>query len=180
MKRISTPIAFTRILTVCFTLASVSIAFAQSDISEDSQRHKACSERTLFGDYGTKIDGALLPPNGPSVPLRTLVLFHFEGNGNLILRDYVVLNGKPQSDGFRGPSSGTYIVDSDCTGSASLVSPPLTFHFIVVKDGKEFSWLSMETRSAVSVRRYIDSGTFGTCSIYKAINSAFQDALHQI
>ena len=138
MKRNSISMTFTRIVTLCFTLALASVAFAQSDSSENSQRHKACSDRTLFGDYGTKIEGILLGQNGgPNAELRTLVLFHFEGNGNLTARDYVVLNGKPQSETFREPSGGTYSIDSDCTGSAVLVAGP-KFHFIVVKNGQEF------------------------------------------
>jgi hypothetical protein len=140
MKDNSTSIAsitLTRIVTVCFALASGTVAFAQSDFSENGQRHKACSDRTLFGDYGTKIDGTILGP--PNLPLRTLVLFHFEGNGNMTARDYVVLNGKPQSEGWREPVGGTYGVNPDCTGSAMVVAnPPIRFHFIVVKDGKEF------------------------------------------
>ena len=138
MKRNSIPMTVIRTVTVCFAVASAGIAVAQSNSSEDWRRHKGCSDRTLFGDYGTKVEGMLLGQNGgPNPPLRTLVLFHFEGNGNLTQRDYVVLNGKPLSDNFREPSGGTYGIEPDCTGWAELVAGP-KFHFIVVKNGKQF------------------------------------------
>ncbi len=133
-----TSIIFTRILTACFALASGTLAFGQSNSSETSQAHKACacSNRTLLGDYGTKLEGTIL---GPNFLLRTLILAHFDGEGGITEVDHVVLNGVPPGEEWR-PSSGTYTVNPDCTGSAMILipgNPPIDFHFIVVNHGKE-------------------------------------------
>jgi hypothetical protein len=131
--------ALARILTVCSVLSSGALAVAQSDSSGVSEVCKVCSNRTLFGDYGAKIEGTILGP--PDLALRTLVLFHFEGDGNMTEVDHVVLNGMPPAEEWR-PTSGTYTVNPNCTGSAVITvspgEPPLAFHFIVVKHGKEF------------------------------------------
>jgi hypothetical protein len=126
-----------RSLTLTFVLASCKLATAQAEPSGAHRWHKTCSNRTLFGDYGTKLEGTIL---GPNLTLRTLVLAHFEGDGNLNSKDYVVLDGMPPVEEWR-QLTGTYLVNSDCTGSATLNVPPgyppLKFHFIIVKDGQE-------------------------------------------
>src|SRR5438105_14065734 len=106
---------------VCFVVASGALALAQSNSSADSQSHKGCSNRTLVGHYGAKIEGTIL---GPNLPLRTLVLFDFGGEGNMTAVDHVVLNGMPPApeEEWR-PTSGTYTVNPDCTGSAVIANP---------------------------------------------------------
>jgi hypothetical protein len=147
MKRNLTSSALGGFLTVCFVLASATLACAQSNSSGASPVHKVCSNQTLFGDYGTKLEGTIL---GPNLPLRTLILAHFDGEGNIAEVDHVVLNGMPPEEEWR-PSSGTYTVNPDCTGSAVITipgNPPINYHFIVVKNGKEI--LEVVDGSAVS------------------------------
>jgi hypothetical protein len=137
-----------QILTLTFVLASCKLVMAQSEAAGASRRHKPCSNRTLFGDYGTKLEGTIL---GPNLTLRTLVLAHFDGEGNMTSKDYVVLNGLPPAEEWR-QLTGTYTVNPDCTGSATVDvapgQPSLRFHFIVVKDGQEI--LEVVDGSAVS------------------------------
>jgi hypothetical protein len=92
VKRNLTSITFARIFAVCFVLASGALALAQSNSSGASPARKVCSNRTLFGDYGTKLEGTIL---GPNLPLRTLIMAHFDGEGNITEVDHVVLNGVP-------------------------------------------------------------------------------------
>jgi hypothetical protein len=138
MKNNLTSIVLARIFTVCF-LAAGALAFAQSNSSGAFRTHRVCSNRTLFGDYGTKLEGRILDPN---LTLRTLILAHFDGEGNINEVDHVVLNGMPPApeDEWR-PTTGTYTVNPDCTGSATITfpagAPPLMYHFIVVKNGRE-------------------------------------------
>jgi hypothetical protein len=137
MKNNLTSIILARIFTVCF-VASGALAFAQSNSSGAFPTHKVCSNRTLFGDYGTKLEGTIL---GPNFPLRTLILAHFDGEGNVTEVDHVVLNGVPPASNEEWrPSTGTYTVNPDCTGSAAIMipgNPPINYHFVVVKHGKE-------------------------------------------
>lgn len=90
----------------------------------------------LQGDYGVKIEGTLL---GPKWPLRTLALFHFDGRRTLTSRSYVVLNGVPTSNDWSSKVTGTYSVNSDCTGSGSIDEvPPIPFHIVVTNGGRQF------------------------------------------
>ncbi len=125
-----------------FGLLSGRTARAQSHFSPDfgahtSEAHKGCSNRTLQGDYGFQIEGTLF---GPNFSLRTLTMTHFSGNGKLSGVDYVVVNGMPPLEEWR-PSSGTYKINPDCTGSASIEvapdAPPLSYHFVVVSNGRK-------------------------------------------
>ncbi|HEY4047717.1 MAG TPA: hypothetical protein VGM27_12710 [Acidobacteriaceae bacterium] len=140
MKGNSTPInsiILTLMLIVCSASTSATLARAQSNSSADSEVHKGCSNRTLLGDYGFQIEGTLF---GPNYSLRTLTLTRFHGNGNLTEVDHVVLNGVPPDQEWR-PTSGTYSVNPDCTGSASIAiapgAPPLNYHFVVVNHGQK-------------------------------------------
>ena len=137
-----------RSLTLTFALTSCQLATAQSEASGAHRWHKPCSNRTLFGDYGTKLEGTIL---GPNLTLRTLVLAHFDGAGNMTSKDYVVLNGMPPVEEWR-QLTGTYTVNPDCTGSATVDvppgQPPLKFHIIVVRDGQQI--LEVVDGSAIS------------------------------
>ena len=145
MKRKSTAtnsMSTSRILFACFVLASSTFAIAQSptegpEVRGDSEGHKCtCSNRTLSGAYGTQIEGDL----SSGLPLRTLTLAHYDGAGKLSGVDHVIVDGNPPDEEWR-PSNGTYNVNPDCTGSASIEVPPgfppLTYHFIVTDHGRE-------------------------------------------
>ncbi len=122
-----------RVLTFGILLASGILARAQSPDLLHEER--ACSNRTLLGDYGAKIEGTIL---GPNLPLRTLVLFRFNGHGGLDSFSHVVLNGTPTTENW-AQAAGTYSVNPDCTGSAFIEeAPPILFHFVVVSGGRQF------------------------------------------
>jgi hypothetical protein len=134
----------TRKFAVGIILASGTFALGQLNHSgafddRNEGQHKRCSNRTLTGDYGIQIEGNRTDVNDAT--LRTLVLAHFHGDGTLTEIDHVVFNGQPPDEEWR-PSTGTYSVNPDCTGSASIDVapgfPPLGYHFIVVNQGRKF------------------------------------------
>jgi hypothetical protein len=135
--------SFTQVLTVGFILASGTSAFAQvnrsNSFDDRSEGHKRCSNRTLTGDYGIQIEGNRTDLN--DAVLRTLVLAHFHGDGTITEVDHVIFNGQPPIDEWR-PTTGTYSINPDCTGSASIEvahnADPLGYHFIVVNQGQKF------------------------------------------
>ena len=64
---------------------------------------------------------------------------HYDGKGNITQVDHVVVDGVPPAQ-ERTPGNGTYIVNPDCTGVATLNSPgnpPITLHFVIVRNGKQ-------------------------------------------
>jgi hypothetical protein len=108
----------------------------------DNEDKKACTDKTLQGDYGSASEGVLL--NIPGLPseaqFRGLTMSHFDGKGNLTWVEHTVINGTPLEPGWT-PASGTYTVNPDCTGTAVVNTPnspvPLHLAMVVVNQGKE-------------------------------------------
>jgi len=123
-------------MIVCFVLAGAS-AMAQSATAHSGDRR--CSNRTLFSDYGSQIEGTVL---GPNLPFRGLAMAHFDGKGNITQVDHIVFNGIPPAEEWT-PGTGTYTVNPDCTGSAVINSGsaqgPINTHFVVVNNGKQIN-----------------------------------------
>jgi hypothetical protein len=90
-----------------------------------------CSLRSLNGCYGSTITGTLV--GGPMAgPVAGVVLQNFDGEGGLTQIDTVSINGITIAQGRH--SSGTYTVNPDCTGSATLNfpdQPPLQLNFVL-------------------------------------------------
>lgn len=115
-------------LIVCVVLALGTCAVAEGPGTGP------CSNKTLFGDYGMQVEGTLLAPNWP---LRTSVMVHFDGKGNMTSKSYVVLNGTPQTQDWRQDDPGTYTVNPDCTASGVFIGA-VPAHFVVMNNGKDF------------------------------------------
>jgi hypothetical protein len=124
----------------------VGLALAQAtsgtpSLRADDDGPKGCSNWTLRGDYGSAIDGAIVPPSpAPSLLLRGLVMQHFDGHGNFSQVDFVTLNGAPEGSDWR-PGTGTYAVNPDCTGTAVINfndgTPSLHTRLLVVDGGRQ-------------------------------------------
>lgn len=102
-------------------------------------RGKLCSEATLKGDYGGQMQGTR--PSSPGGPIETVigvVVRHFDGKGNLTQVD----NIKGSISGIvpDRPGSGTYEVDSDCSGVIRFQPAPGIFieeYIVIVDHGHE-------------------------------------------
>src|SRR5438093_10461121 len=96
--------AATSMVIICIELTLGTSAVAQSGARGPGSG--SCSNRTLFGNYGTQIEGTIL---GPNLPLRGVFMAHYDGEGNLTLVYHIVLNGMPPepAEEWR-PCSGTY------------------------------------------------------------------------
>jgi hypothetical protein len=112
-----------RISTLAAMAVGLGLALATSGtraLRADDDAPKACSNRTLRGDYGSAIDGTIvLPSPAPGLLLRGLVMQHFDGHGNFSQVDFITLNGVPETSDWR-PATGTYEVNPDCTGTAVI------------------------------------------------------------
>jgi hypothetical protein len=119
-----------------------------ADVSKPVNRSAECFPRIGRAQGGArtapswantdfKSKGQFLAPN---LTLRTLSLQHFDGRGSLTSVDYVVVGGEPPAEEWRA-TTGTYSINPDCTGSASLAvdagKPPLNYHLIVVGRGRQ-------------------------------------------
>jgi hypothetical protein len=134
--------------SICAMLGTTNIAASQS--TDHEMQRPSCSNQTLFGDYGAQIEGTVL---GPNFTVRGVLLMHFDGKRNLTAKDYVVLNGTPEDPDWV-LDSGTYLVNSDCTGTALIATknPPIALHFVIVNNGKEIH--NVVDGNAITVTAY--------------------------
>jgi hypothetical protein len=135
-----------RIFSLLFVLAVV--------VTTTSTGYAQCSDATLTGSYAFNFhgfntrsgkEGAKL---GNEIPFADVGVVTFDGAGNLSVTGTFVFNnsgGQPI-----GPDTGTYTVNSDCTGTATDDTAGIHFDIVTVGGGKEF--FGVET----------DIGTTGT------------------
>lgn len=123
------------LMIVCGLLASGASATAQS-----VDRH--CTNRAVSGDYGYVAQGVLIGITGlpAEAQFRSVGVAHFDGKGSLTWVEHTVVNGIPLNLNWLA-ASGTYTVNSDCTGTAVVNTPnsfvPLKLDFAVVRQGTE-------------------------------------------
>jgi len=134
MKR-SLNVLFVTAVTVTVVILTVSPAYAQG----------GCSVSTLnatyaFTDSGFAVSGLFMRHaklKGTPVPVSALGVLAFDGVGNASFGSLtLVVNGGISSE----TASGSYTVNSDCTGSISQTSGSLagiTFNLSIVGGGAE-------------------------------------------
>ncbi len=101
----------------------------------------SCSNASLKGQYGQTISGQILPAPGVVLPQNGVAMTTFDGKGTFTQKDFVVINGAATSTGFATGETGTYTVNSDCTGNATINYPDrswINLELVVVKQGREF------------------------------------------
>ena len=106
--------------------------------SARAQDNDGCTNATLTGDYAFTVSGQIFMPNGSIVQRDGIAMTHFDGVGHLMQVDFVLSSpnaapppGPSPSDpttGFHNGESGTYTVNSDCTGHFEIVNPSITLH----------------------------------------------------
>ncbi len=110
--------------------------------SEESFRGRACSDRTIRGDFGIKFNGA--SDKGGSIASVTRI--SFDGTGKFTGSDVSSFGGHI----IRRTLTGTYQVNSDCTGKLEFLSsvtiPPHSApgDFVIVNGGDEFFIINSE------------------------------------
>jgi hypothetical protein len=119
---------------VLLTLGGLVTAHAESE-------HAACNNKLIEGSYGFTIEGNKLGGPGPIGPQVGVAMTEFDGKGGLTQIDTVTVNGEVVADFTHTPATGTYAVNSDCTGSFTISfadgRPPVIANFVVVEDGLE-------------------------------------------
>jgi hypothetical protein len=115
-------------------LAVASSAFAEGGL---------CNDKLIAGVYGFTLEGTKLA-GAPGTPLGSQVgvaMTQFDGKGGLTQIDSVTIGGIAVSDFTHSPATGSYTVNSDCTGNFQLIftdgRPPVTADFVVVEGGLE-------------------------------------------
>jgi hypothetical protein len=115
-------------------LGALASGFGQSQSS-------SCSNTLIAGNYGFTIQGTKLGGNGPTGPQVGVAMTQFDGKGGLTQTDTVTVSGEVLADFTHTPATGTYTVNSDCTGTFTIDftdgRPPVAANFVVVDSGAE-------------------------------------------
>jgi hypothetical protein len=115
---------------VCLVLLLLALA-ASSAVNA----HASCNDLTIKGSYAFAVHGQIFTPNGPLL-VDGIAKTTFDGNGNLTQVDAVAVSGHIAL--VWRPGTGTYTLNSDCTGTMTLVNqdqPPLHLAILVSHAG---------------------------------------------
>ena len=136
--------------TMILTILALAVGTASAAMADD----KGCSNVSLKGNFDYSSTGTLLPSYAPppfAGPFAEIGLQSFDGNGNTSGSATLSANGNIVPVTF----TGTYSVNSDCTGNMTLQISPLgaTVHvdFVIDKSGKGFQ--AIETEPGLIVTR---------------------------
>ncbi len=138
-------------------LAIVFLAAAAGSVPASAQFF--CSNSQLQGNYAFTITGQIL--GGPQAGgVAGVAMTNFDGQGNLSQVDHVMHNGVAPTTAWR-PATGTYTVNSDCTGSGQINftdgSPSLQLYFVLANLGEEIHIVVNNAGTNITslgVRRY--------------------------
>ena len=132
-------------LTVMVGLLTVEPGYAG-----EKEHERMCSNKTIEGEYGFSYSGQILGFG----PIVGVAMFSFDGHGNVNLLDHTLINGVPQSAPFARFSSGTYIVNGDCTGVFVINftdgTPPLNASMLVLDGGREIRDVVSDEGTAIT------------------------------
>ena len=139
------------VLAITVLLTAV-VAHAQTN-------SRFCNNELIRGDYAFVVDGYKLggPPGSPVGPMKGVAMTTFDGWGNLTQIDTVVVNGTKTSDFTEAKATGTYHVDSDCTGTFTLTfpagdpRPPVTTSFVIGENGNEIDTVVISPPGALLI-----------------------------
>ncbi len=110
-----------------------------------AQAMNGCTNATLHGTYAFHITGQILAPAAVAGPVSGVALTTFDGFGGLTQIDNVVHNGIVPVEEWR-PATGSYSVNSDCTGTFTFnpmptnpadAGPSLRVHFAITNLGAQ-------------------------------------------
>ena len=131
MKRKSSA---TRLVRTMFLLAMLASITPQLAVADDGS--KTCSRETLDGKYTFTVTGFNMV-NGVAVPKTVSEVMTFHEDGTVTFLATALIGGNKISDNTL--STGSYIVNSDCTGKLAVGSFPFpVFNLYVDPTGKSF------------------------------------------
>ena len=100
-----------------------------------------CTNKSLSGYYGFTIQGTKFGGLGFVGQQVGVALAQFYGDGTFTQIDTVTIAGNVVSDFTHTPATGTYTVNSDCTGTFIINftdgRPPVGASFVLVDNGNE-------------------------------------------
>ena len=131
----------TNFLRYRFLAACILLAAAASSAGYAQSTSPNCNNRLITGTFGFTIQGTKLGGSGPIGQQVGVAMTEFDGKGNLTQIDTVTVAGEIVSDWTHTAATGTYSVNSDCTGTFTINftdgRPTIVANFVVVSGGNE-------------------------------------------
>jgi hypothetical protein len=117
------------------------LALVASAAGHAQSNSPACNNKLIAGDYGFTIQGTKLGGSGYTGQQVGVAMTEFDGVSTLSQIDTITVAGEVVSDFTHTAATGTYTVNSDCTGTFTINftdgRPPITANFVVVDGGAE-------------------------------------------
>ncbi len=131
-------------LLASYALAAMAFAAAPQAVkAADTDGQCPKQNATLLGTYMSHGMGTIIGV-GPITAVGTIT---YDGKGNLSNPYTASVNGTI----FRGvTATGTYTVNSDCTGSATQANGTQHFDFVVSPDGSRVYWIETDSGTVLS------------------------------
>jgi hypothetical protein len=127
-----------------------------------------CTNQLIRGTYGFTIVGTKLGGPGGTGSQQGVAMASFDGHGGFAQIDAVTIAGTPVSDFTHPVATGTYQVNSDCTGTFTINfkdgRPAVNTSFVVVEGGFEIDTV---VTSVVPPTGVDTTGLIATSSIGK-------------
>ena len=121
-------------------VAAVTV-LALAALAPASANAAVCTNKMLAGAYGVTVQGTKLGGLGFVGQQVGVALATYDGNGNFTQIDTVTIAGNVVSDFTHTPATGTYTVNSDCTGTFTINftdgRPTVVTNFVLVDNGNE-------------------------------------------
>lgn len=149
MKRIRTmKIEKSWVLAIAVVLAAVSLPVNRTRADDDTRfQGEGCSKASFKGSFGLTTTGVIVVVGDFAVVGKITA----DGQGNLVDGSFTQsLNGVIS----RGTFTGTYEVNPDCSGSATLnlaSGPTAHRDIVIVDDGREVRGISTDSGTVLTV-----------------------------
>jgi hypothetical protein len=130
------------VATVIVLLGRTQAFGADGTSGSELAKNNQCTAATLHGAYGIQFQGTrpALPPAPPGIieSFLGIGIRTYDGEGQFT--QVSTVKGVISGILYEAQSTGTYVVNEDCTGSHTLQNPgapPSTDRFVIVDDGHE-------------------------------------------
>jgi hypothetical protein len=121
-----------------FTIATVAVMALGVLPSAKANENRGCTNRSLRGAFSHSASGFDIAPAGTATPIAGVGTDIFDGNGGVVSTATISLNGViiPLT------ATGTYNVNSDCTGT--YVIPGTRLSFVITDSGNEIQAICVD------------------------------------
>jgi hypothetical protein len=116
--------------------AVVGVGLAGIATMTSAQTAQGCTNASLSGEYAFKETGMILSSDGSTIDFAAVGKATYDGEGGFTATDTTSMSGKITPD---ATVSGTYVVQPDCTGSATATAGGTTIqsNFVLFDRGRQ-------------------------------------------